>query len=98
VVRYRDAMARIHPGGAIDRYSLYGYTFGRLVVEGVKRAGRDLTRERFVDAMESISNWDAGGVMPTVSFSKTNHHAQRAGFICEMQQGRLVALTGWIEP
>ena len=98
VVRYREAMARAHPGRAVDRYSLYGYTFGRLVVEGVTRAGRDLTRERFVDAMESIAGWDSGGVMPNVSFSKTNHHAQRAGFICEMQKGRLVALTDWIEP
>jgi ABC-type branched-subunit amino acid transport system substrate-binding protein len=98
VVRYREAMSRVLPGGAVDRYSLYGYTFGRLVVEGVTRAGRDLTRERFVDAMEGIVNWDAGGVMPKVSFSKTNHHAQRAGFICEMQKGRLVALTDWIEP
>jgi len=36
--------------------------------------------------------------MPNVSFSATNHHAQRAGFICEMQGGRLVALTDWIAP
>jgi branched-chain amino acid transport system substrate-binding protein len=98
VVRYRDALARFHTERTVDRYSLYGYTFGRLVVEGVTRAGRDLTRERFVEAMEGINNWDAGGVMPNVSFSKTNHHAQRAGFICEMRKGRLVALTGWIAP
>jgi hypothetical protein len=98
VVRYRDALARIYPGRTVDRYSLYGYTFGRLVVEGVTRAGRDLTRERFVDAMERIVDWDAGGVMPNVSFSAANHHAQRAGFICEMQKGRLVGLTDWIEP
>jgi branched-chain amino acid transport system substrate-binding protein len=98
VERYRSALARIHPGRRVDRYTLYGYTFGRLVVEGVERAGRALTRERFIEAMESIVNWDAGGVLPDVSFSATNHHAQRAGFICEMQAGRLVALTDWIAP
>ena len=57
-----------------------------------------LTREGFIDAMESLTNWDAGGVMPEVSFSATNHHAQRAGFICEMQGGRLVSVTDWIAP
>jgi ABC-type branched-subunit amino acid transport system substrate-binding protein len=98
VVRYRAALTRAHPGRAFDRYTLYGYTFGRLVVEGMERAGRALTRERFVDAMEGLTNWDAGGVMPDVSFSATNHHAQRAGFICEIQGGRLVALTDWIAP
>jgi ABC-type branched-subunit amino acid transport system substrate-binding protein len=98
VARYRTALARAHPGRPFDRYTLYGYTFGRPVVAGVERAGRDLTRERFIDAMETLTNWDAGGVMPDVSFSSTNHHAQRAGFICEMQKGRLVALTDWIAP
>ena len=98
VERYRSALARTHPGRQVDRYTLYGYTFGRLVVEGVKRAGQALTREKFIEAMEGITNWDAGGVLPNVSFSAANHHAQRAGFICEMQGGRLVAVSDWIAP
>ena len=98
VVRYRAALARFHPGRRPDRYTLYGYTFGRLVVEGLDRAGRALTRERFVEAMETLAGWDAGGVMPNVSFSATNHHAQRAGFICEVRNGRLSAITDWLTP
>ncbi|MGD9906469.1 MAG: ABC transporter substrate-binding protein [Vicinamibacterales bacterium] len=98
VVGYRAAMARLRPGRSVDRYTLYGYTFGRLVVDGVRRAGRALTRDGFIDALEGLREWDAGGVMPPVSFSPTNHHAQRAGFICEMQRGRLVARSGWIAP
>ena len=68
------------------------------IAMGVEAAGTALTRERFIQAMEGIVDWDAGGVLPNVSFSATNHHAQRAGFICEMQDGRLVALTDWIAP
>ena len=98
VARYRAALSRLRPGRAVDRYTLYGYTFGRLVVEGAMRAGRELTRERFIDAMEGLRDWDAGGVMPNVSFSSSNHHAQRAGFICEMREGRLVAVSDWIAP
>ena len=55
VARYREALGRLRPGRPVDRYTLYGYTFGRLVVSGVERAGRDLTRERFIDAMEGIT-------------------------------------------
>jgi ABC-type branched-subunit amino acid transport system substrate-binding protein len=98
VLRYRAALERLRPGRRFDRYTLYGYTFGRLVVEGVRRAGPALTRETFIDAMERITGWDAGGVLPDVSFSAANHHAQRAGFICEMRGGRLEPLSGWIEP
>ena len=95
---YRTAMARHRPEHPLNRYSLYGYVFGRLVAEGLTRAGRDLTRERFVDAMESIAGWDGGQALPPVTFSPTNHHAQRAGFICELRDGRFRPISGWLEP
>jgi hypothetical protein len=97
-VAYRAAMARHHPGRPLNRYSLYGHVFGGIIVEGLKRAGRELTRERLIDAIESLSGWEAGGVMPPVSFSAHDHHAQHAGFICELSGGRFAALGGWIEP
>ncbi|MCC6472747.1 MAG: ABC transporter substrate-binding protein, partial [Burkholderiales bacterium] len=85
-----------HPGHALNRYSLYGWVFGRLVGEGLERAGPVPSRERFIDAMESIRGWDSGGILPPVSFSASDHHAQRAGFIGELRDGALRPLTGWI--
>ncbi len=98
VGEYRTLMAKYYPGRALNRYSLYGYVFGRLVVEGLTRAGRDLTRDRFVEAMESIANWTSGGIMPPVTFSAANHHAQRAGFICELKDARFQPIGTWVEP
>lgn len=98
VAAYRAAMAKFHAGRPRNRYSLYGYAYGRLIVEGLRRAGRDLTRDRLVDALESVRGWDSGGVMPPVSFSSSDHHAQPAGFMCELANGRFKALSGWIEP
>ena len=86
------------PGKELNRYSLYGYAFGMLVVEGLERAGRNLTRDGFLDAMESIKDWDSGGILAPVSFSAENHHAQRAGVICELKDGKFVPLTDWLEP
>ena len=98
IVAYRQRMETYHPGHAQNRYSLYGYVFGRLILEGLERAGPALTEASFLDAMDSIRDWDSGGIMPPVSFSAGDHHAQRAGFICELRDGRFVPLTGWIEP
>ena len=98
VVAYRKLMAKYFPGEKLNRYSLYGYAFGELVMEGLRRAGANPTRESFIDAMETIKNWDSGGILPPVSFSRTNHHAQEAGFICELRKGRFVPLGGWITP
>jgi len=98
IVEYRALMAKYYPQHALNRYSLYGYVFGNLVVEGIRRAGADLTREGFLDAMESIKDWDSGGILPPVSFSAGDHHAQSAGFICELRDGRFVALSDWLAP
>ena len=73
-------------------------SFAKLVVEGLERAGQDLTRDKFLDAMESIRNWDSGGILPAVSFSETDHHAQKAGFPCELDNGRFKPLTDWLTP
>jgi ABC-type branched-subunit amino acid transport system substrate-binding protein len=98
IVEYRRLMAKYFPGHELNRYSLYGYVFGLLVVEGLERAGKDLIREKFLDGMESIRAWDSGGIAPPVSFSATDHHAQEAGFICELENGRFKPLTDWLTP
>jgi branched-chain amino acid transport system substrate-binding protein len=47
-------------GGKVNVNSFHGFLIGTTVVEGLKRAGRDLTRTNFVKAMESIHNKDIG--------------------------------------
>ena len=98
IVAYRQLMARYFPDEKLNRYSLYGYVFGQLVIEGLRRAGPNPTRESFIDAMETIRNWDTGGILPPVTLSRTNHHAQRAGFVCELREGRFMPLGDWITP
>jgi len=98
IVTYRKLMAEYFPGHEMNRYSLYGYVFGSLIVHGLEVAGSDLTEDAFLDAMETVTNWDSGGILPPVSFSATDHHAQDAGFICELENGRFKPLTGWLAP
>lgn len=54
-----------------DYGSIEGYVAARVFVEGLKRAGRDLTREKFIGALESMGNYDVGGF--NVNFSPSNH-------------------------
>lgn len=98
ILAYQAVMRRLAGDKPMNRYSLYGYVFGRLILEGLRRAGPGVTRESFIDAMETIRDWDPQGVMPPVSFSATNHHAQFAGFLCELKSGRFEALGSWVTP
>ena len=98
VAAYRDALARDPSGHTPNRYSLYGYVFGRLIVEGLRRAGPDATRDQFIDALERVTGWDSGGILPPVTMTPGDHHAQTAGFICELTDGRFRPLSGWSTP
>lgn len=52
------------------------WTSTKLLVETLKKAGKNLTRENFIKAAENIQNFDTGGLMASsVSFDAKNHDA-----------------------
>lgn len=51
--------------------TLEGFIAAKVMVEGLKRAGRRLDRENFLRAMESLSDYDAGGFK--VSYGAKSH-------------------------
>lgn len=55
--------------------SLEGFIVAKVMVESLKRAGKDLTREKLVAALESMNNVDLGDFI--VSFSPTNHSGSK---------------------
>ena len=55
--------------------SLEGFLAAKVLVEGLRRTGPDLTRERFVAAMEGMRDVDVGGFL--VTFTPTNHSGSR---------------------
>ena len=69
-----------------------GYTSAQIAIEALKRAGRDLTVDSLVNAMESIQDFHDlfGG---TYSFSATNHHGSTAAFLSVVHNGRWVPVV-----
>jgi ABC-type branched-subunit amino acid transport system substrate-binding protein len=49
-----------------------------IAVEGLKRAGRELTRDGFVEAMESIRSFTALGISAPVTYGPNHHHGLNA--------------------
>ncbi|MBI5439982.1 MAG: ABC transporter substrate-binding protein [Deltaproteobacteria bacterium] len=93
--QYREIVAKYRPGHEPNRYSLFGYFYAMLFVEGLKGAGRDLTREGLIRSLESIKNWKNGIINP-VSFSPEDHHATDEGFMVEVRDNRFVPISGWL--
>ena len=63
VKEYRRALdeAKAEPGFG----TLEGYIAAKVMVEGLRRAGRNLTRDSFMKAMETIQDYDVGGFRVT---------------------------------
>ena len=97
VVEYREILAKYGKDRDKEpnRYSLFGYFYAKLFVAGLQRAGKDLTRESYIAAIEGIKNWE-NGIIPPVSFSATDHVAQDSGFMVEVQKGVFRPISGWI--
>ena len=60
-------------GSAPPSYtSLEGFVAAKVFVEGLKRTGKDPTREKFITALETLNFFDAGGFI--VNFSPKSHN------------------------
>jgi ABC-type branched-subunit amino acid transport system substrate-binding protein len=55
--------------------SVEGYLVAKVFTEGLKRAGKNPTRETLITGLEAMTDVDFGGF--TVNFSPSNHNASR---------------------
>jgi ABC-type branched-subunit amino acid transport system substrate-binding protein len=56
--------------------SLEGFIVGEVMVEALRRAGKNLTREKLIAALEGMSNVDLGDFV--VNFSPTSHSGSKS--------------------
>jgi ABC-type branched-subunit amino acid transport system substrate-binding protein len=98
VVEYREIVQKYGKDRdkTPNRYSLFGYYYAKLFVEGLKRAGSNLTRESYIAALEGIKDWESG-IAPPVSFSAADHLAQDSGFMVEVQKSVFRPISGWLK-
>ena len=61
------------PSGRPNNFDLLAYGDMYVVAEALKRAGRDLTTDKFITALEGVQNYRVSGVATARTFS-TKHH------------------------
>ena len=74
VKEYQQILAK---GGHTDYNfsSLEGFIVGEVMVDALRRAGKNLTREKLIAALESMNNVDLGDFV--VNFSPTSHSGSK---------------------
>ncbi|MFO7189950.1 MAG: ABC transporter substrate-binding protein [Pseudomonadota bacterium] len=75
VREYQEAIKAVAPQKVHSFTGLEAYIAAKILGEGLRRAGPNVTRASLVKALESINNYDLGGY--TVSFSPRNHNGSK---------------------
>jgi branched-chain amino acid transport system substrate-binding protein len=75
VVRDYTRLLKASGKGEPNFSSLEGFISARVMVEGLKRAGKNLTRESLIRALESMDPYDVGGFK--VTYTPTDHRGSR---------------------
>lgn len=89
LVREYQAVGKSRNSSEFTHLGLWGHVSARMMVESLKRTGRDLTREKLMSTIESIKNLDLGNYV--VEFGADKHHGSRFVDITLMgRNGKLV--------
>ncbi len=96
VALYRKCLGKYSPGEAPTFVSLEGFVDAMVLVEGLKRAGKDVTREKFIAGIESIHDMNAGlGPKLVLNYSASDHKGFRSVYPTVVKSGQAVLLTDW---
>lgn len=93
---YRESIEKYFPGSQPSFVSLEGFADAMVVVEGLKRAGTDVTREKFIEGIESIHSMDIGlGPALKLSYGPEDHKGFDKVYATVVEGGHPVLLDDW---
>ncbi len=96
VALYRKYLAKYNPSAAPSFVSFEGFVDAMVLVEGLKRAGKDPSREKFISSIESIHEMNIGlGPKLILSYSASDHKGFDSVYATIVKNGQPVLLTDW---
>jgi ABC-type branched-subunit amino acid transport system substrate-binding protein len=96
MVRYRDWHKKLAPQERWGVFYYAGIIFAEPFVEGLRRAGRNLTTESWIKAEESLKNWQ--GIGPPITYTgQTDRQGGKHVFYGKVKpDGNIEKLTDWM--
>jgi len=96
VALYRQALSTYYPTEQPSFVSLEGFVDAMVLVEALKRAGKDLTREKLIRAVESINDQEIGlGSRLVLKYSPTRHKGFDQIYTTVVHNGKPEIVDDW---
>lgn len=94
VREYEELARESYPGFPPTAVGLEGFINAKVLVEGLRRAGPDLDRERFIEGLESIRDYSLG-LANTLTYGPTDHQGLERVYFTRLWKGQFILLTDW---
>jgi branched-chain amino acid transport system substrate-binding protein len=94
VQEYVSSMKLFFLGTKPNLVGLEGYLATKVFVEGIRRAGKNLTRESFISAIEGIRDLDIGAGNK-ITFSAENHQGSQKVYPTIIKNGKFEIIKDW---
>ena len=94
MVKFRESWAKLNPDapkGRPNLFDVWGYTEVYVIAEALRKAGKNLTREKFIDALETINNYRVSEIATPRTFTKIHH-------IGNLRMQAMVVIAGHWQP
>lgn len=91
---FTQLLERYYPGEEPNFVGFEGYINAKVLVEGLRRAGRDLTHASFLGAIESMTDFSLGSDV-RLSFGPTDHQGMDKVYFTRLHDGRFLLLENW---
>lgn len=96
VALYRRSLEKFMPSARPNFVSLEGFVDAMVLVEGLKKAGKEPTREGLIRSLESIHEMDMGlGPQLKLDYSARDHKGFDHVILTVVRGGRAVPFTDW---
>ncbi len=89
VEKYNENLAKYYPGESPSFEGLEGFVNAKVLVEGLRRCGGNLTREGLIEALESIRDYSAG-IGAAVTFGGNDHQGLDKVYLTAIEDGNFI--------
>jgi branched-chain amino acid transport system substrate-binding protein len=72
---FRAAMDKYQPGKSQSMYALNSWVGGKIIVDALTRAGKDVTRDSFIAALQQTKDLQVGEIMPPITLTAQDRTA-----------------------
>jgi branched-chain amino acid transport system substrate-binding protein len=96
--KFVDILKKYYPNETVSAFSLISMGGGAAVVEALKRAGRDLTRDKLIAELDRTKGFETGVLAGAITWSPGDRDGVKEVAVAGFVKGKPTVLKSWGKP